>query len=650
MPKIKFKFEGTIEVESSDVLNLKKNQKYRVNAILGPESIEITEIKPEIAHDPPEEKEVKEEQKDESTVVVPINEEKVTEEIEMDKPWSSEYVSLEQYGGEGYYKLIEGGLKYEGNKVKSNQPVFSPEDEGKSFCGLFAHKNPNTPSKDEYYPGIIGSRYSIITSYISPNEIEVNFNYNHQSDKGYVFFDNTMAFKLAVDATKRSASKVLELQDGKTYVVPQYEKADVRSDFYLIAKNEANLKIGWEDFFQWSDIHTIKQSAHLFEVGGNSLDFGIRNVNFLPPHRRVSGAQLFFASLFKGQPNPDQQLNIVVENMDTTKEVNEKDARYNQFGFGYGFLYSSEKGNYVIGKNLKHRGPGFMDFKANFGGGLYAVFENVETNFKDENKFASTKVKVKGKLENNVFTITSDNTVFQIYSYDFGRGNVAHILHFDRFTFMIDGKDAILNANQFKVRPFAKGKIKLKVKNNQFVYAKEVELHAGDTLTYNGVTYKIIEKTRTYVTEWMEGDENTQYAMGLKLDKPMPVDSGIVEFDVNSIGERLDNGQEVEAYLIYKANYEFRSYENTKFEDREILDSTPVGHLSYNHKEITLWAKNFKHNGFYRQSLSHVGKSNGYTLIDCEGFGGQFSPEIEVKKEGVLPKKAEELIRNLEKK
>lgn len=563
-------------------------------------------------------------------------------------PFQGDHSTLEKFGGQGYYKLIESGLNYSGSLIESRLPIFSLEDVGKSFCGLFAHKNPLQPDEDDYYPGIEGSRYAIITEFIDPQKIQVNFSFNGQSDKGYVFFDNSMAFRAAVNAAKISLSKTLELEDGKTYVIPEYQAVSLSQDFFLMARKGANLKIGIEDYFQWSEKKTRRQDESLFNVGGNSLTLGIKNVNFIPPHRRLSGAQLFFTSLFKGSPNRNQQLKVAVLNMDSTFEVNGKDPRYNQVGFGYGFLYSSDPGNYIIGKNIRHRGPGFMDFKANYGGGLFAVFENINTDFQDEDKFASPKVKVRGKLEKNVFKITSQNTIFQIYSYDFGRGNVAHVLHIGRFTFMIDGKNSVINASEFKVRPFADGKTLLRVKDNQNVYAKKVELHAGDTLIYQGVSYKIIEKNRTYVTEWSEGDEDIKFAMCLKLDKPMPISSGMVEFDVISVGESLNNGKEIEAYLIYKANYDFRSYENTKFGNGEILSSTPVGHLSYNHKEITLWAKNFKHNGFYRQSLSKVGHSNGYTLIDCEGFGGQFKPDLAIKNSGEMPEEAKKLLLELE--
>lgn len=647
MAKFKFKIDGIIEWMTDEGVHLKPGEKYQFKATLEGEGANLSELTikdAEIKHQ--EEEKVLPIEVPLAATVIPLAVDTLPERTQT--RWTSEHVTLEQYGGMGYYKLIESGLIYKGRLIESTEPIFSDEDLGKSFCGLFAHQNPVLPEKDEFFPGVVGSRYALITEVIDSKKIRVNFEFNSQSDKGYVFFDNSMAYKSALHAAKFSLSKTLELQDGKTYVVPEFSGIDIGNDLFLISKSGANLKIGFEDYFPWSDQKTKNQSGHLFNFGGNSVTIGIHHVNFLPPHRRISSAQLFFTSLFKSSPDKNQKARIVVVDMDTTLEVNGKDPRYNQFGFGYGFMYSSEAGNYVIGKNIKHRGPGFMDFKANFGGGLFAVFENIETNFENEQAFASSKVKVKGKLENNVFTLTSGHTIFQIYTYDFGGGNVAHLLHLGRFTFLIDGKDAVLGATQFRVRPFAAGLTKLRVRDAQSVYAKAVELHAGDILKSNGQSYTVIEKTRTYVTEWMEGDENQRYAMCLKLDKPLPVNSGFIDFEVESVGQSLNDGKEIDAYLIYKGNSEFRTYPTTKFEDREVLGSDPVGHLSYNHKEITLWANNFKHKGFYRQSLSRVGKSNGYTLINCEGFAGQFGPDEPVKNSGEMPEEAKKLIDKIE--
>jgi len=643
MARYKFNFEGIFELDTEEGISLKPGDKFKVKGTIEAESSNFPDSEPKQAEI--KQVVVEEIKAEEAIAILPL-----AEMVETAEPqnWNSANITLEQFGGKGYYKLLEEGLSFHGNVIESINPIFSAEDVGMSFCGLFAHNNPVQPNNDEYYPGILGSRYARIVELISATKIKLNFEFNAESDKGYVFFDNSLAFRLAVNAAKLSLNKTLELQSGKTYVIPEYETTDLRTDFYMISQAGSNLKIGLEDYFSWADKKEKKQAGALFDFGGNSVQIGFKNVNFIPPHRRVKAAQLFFASLFKSSPNKEQQFKVTVLNMDTTQEVTGKDSRYNQVGFGFGFMYSSELGNYVVGKGIRHRGPGFMDFKANFGGGLYAVFENVIADFRNEESFASPRIKVKGKLENNLFTITSGHTIYQIFTYDFGAGNVAHLLHFGRYTFMIDGKDAVINATQFKVRPFAKETVSLRVKNDKSVYAKKNEIHAGDTLIHQGQSYQVIEKTRTYVTEWMQGETDVRYAMELKLDRSLPVSTGFMDFEVRSVGESLNSGQEVEAYLIYKANYEFRTYPDTKFGNHEVLSSDPVGHLSYNHKEITLWAKNFKHLGFYRQSLSHVGKSNGYTLIFCEGFDGQFSPDEAVKNSGEMPTEAKRLIESLE--
>ncbi|WP_026955328.1 hypothetical protein [Algoriphagus vanfongensis] len=644
MAKLRFKFEGFFEVETNEEIVLKPGDRFKVSGVIDGQRENLDSG---IVRDLELQK-TNNEEKEAVAATIAIGSDGEKNKKIVDAPFQSRFMTLEQFGGEGYYKLISDGLRFDGDVIESNKDVFTSQDVGKSFCGLYAHQNPLQPDKDNYYPGIVGSRYALVTEYISPRQIKVNFRFNQTSGSAYIFHDNSLAYQSAVEAAKRSPHRTLELQSEKTYVIPQFSKVELTHDFFMISQTGANLKIGWEDYFSWSEQQTIKQAGFLFDFGGNSVKIGFVNVNFIPPHRRVKSAQLFYSSLFRSTPNRDQEAKIGVVNMDTTVEVDAADKNANQIGFGYGFLYSSVPGNYVIGKNIKHRGPGFMDFKANFGGGLYAVFENIQTNFKREEEFASPRVQVRGHLKDNIFTITSGHTIYQIYSYDFGEGNVCHILHLGRFTFVIDGKTAVINACQFRVRPFVDGKAKLLVKDESSVYSKDVEIHAGDTLTFGGVTSKVIEKNRTYVTEWMDGGPDRQYAMCLKLDKPLPVSSGFHEFEVRSIGESLNNGEEVDAFLIYKANYDFRTYPDSKFGDGEVLSSDPVGHLSYNHREITLWAKKFKHEGFYRQSLSGNGESHGYTMIECEGFGGQFGPNTSVNHTGDMPAKASEFIAELE--
>lgn len=79
-----------------------------------------------------------------------------------------------------------------------------------------------------------------------------------------------------------------------------------------------------------------------------------------------------------------------------------------------------------------------------------------------------------------------------------------------------------------------------------------------------------------------------------------------------------------------------------------MLASNPFGVLSYNHEEISIWARNTEHNGFYRQSRSGVGKSKGYTLINCKGFEDEFVPKVPISTSGQMPDTASRFIDFLE--
>ena len=68
----------------------------------------------------------------------------------------------------------------------------------------------------------------------------------------------------------------------------------------------------------------------------------------------------------------------------------------------------------------------------------------------------------------------------------------------------------------------------------------------------------------------------------------------------------------------------------------------------YNHKEITVHWENVKFSGFYRQSASNRGNSQGYTLINVTGMSGQFNPPVSVNTTGNIPKEAQDYINWLE--
>jgi hypothetical protein len=102
---------------------------------------------------------------------------------------------------------------------------------------------------------------------------------------------------------------------------------------------------------------------------------------------------------------------------------------------------------------------------------------------------------------------------------------------------------------------------------------------------------------------------------------------------------------EQDAYIVAKGNNFFRSYPYTEFGNWEIISGQVVGHNMYNHKEITLWAKDVKQSGYYRQT-SKYGKSLGYNMVNCEGFKDEFNPApIPVTSDDVpMPKRITDLL------
>ena len=181
-----------------------------------------------------------------------------------------------------------------------------------------------------------------------------------------------------------------------------------------------------------------------------------------------------------------------------------------------------------------------------------------------------------------------------------------------------------------------------------------VELQPGDIFEIEGERYHVVLKERGDYPTMPDGyrllnrGRPSQYIFAnCKLDRPLP-EGEIFEITmIQSCAEYLLDEKERPAYFVYKGNSQIALTESSKFGDRQILHNPGLGHLSYNHKEIGLWARNTKHQGFYRQS-SGTGQSPGYVLINSTGFENEFNPDVEVKSEGDLPIEVTEYLIQLE--
>lgn len=602
-----------------------------------------------------------------------------------------------------YFKPLDG-LRINGKSIKSTKPVFSPNDEGKIFCGLFAHQNPDTPEDDNYYPGIKGSRDAKIVKVLSESEIEVDFEFNSQSSYGYIFHDNSDTLYTLLGQGGR-----LDLPEG-TIVARDLITTRVFKNTYLIGHSKGtSLMLGREDYFPYAADRKKKFDTVLFDFGDRSVNFLAYNVNFLPPYRIIRSTQPHFPTLFSNSRKATQKLRVAVINCDTT--LNQRYEECNSFGFGLGLIYDSDNLFYL--KNFKHRGGSFTDFKVPDGGKLWLVMDKVELDFNPKENFQTTVFpcqlafsKDKGTLPVHRsypdFAAKNQSSSFYFFLnqyYSRGWNNFFNILHVDRFVFFLPTAQFYKNifdplfggyggwkisdlttqtmdshhvmtyeiprrgnsywvqkSNQDTVRSFVNWSEvhKSTVQNlNPPSNGIPIELQPGDEFTIAGELYKVVMKERgdypimpSGYQDWNPSEESQYIFCNCKLNKHLP-DGDIFEITmVKSQAEYLLDGEFRPGYFIYKGNSQIALTETSKFGDNQVLHTAGLGHLSYNHKEIGLWAKDTKHKGFYRQS-SGSGVSPGYTMINCEGFGNEFHPDAKVNSSGEMPKEATDYLDEL---
>lgn len=188
-----------------------------------------------------------------------------------------------------------------------------------------------------------------------------------------------------------------------------------------------------------------------------------------------------------------------------------------------------------------------------------------------------------------------------------------------------------------------------------------IELQPGDKLKIEGVEYKIVLKERGnnwhIDHEWrtVTSNENgingqeAQYVYSvLTLDKDLPdgIDSFASEV-IYSSAEYLLDGNWQTAVVVSKGNSQIDLQVTDKFKDTQVMhrQNAPY-HLCYNHggeKGISLWMKDTKLNGFYRQSENGGGKSLGYNIVNSEVMKSEFSPLEPVTTDKPMPERIKQL-------
>ena len=422
------------------------------------------------------------------------------------------------------------------------------------------------------------------------------------------------------------------LESGKTYLVDYIKNTVINGRLTITTTGveRANLIIGKPNYL----MYTNTQSGNLFDLVNNS-EVIINNVNFTQPPQ-IKATQPFAPSIFTSTQDSNAKWTVIVKDCDTT-------IFGENGGFGLGFLYGGISGNYAALINFKHAGPGLMDAKNPYAASVMSItLDNVRADYKDPEKFGTNKLLLKGRVNsNNTFTITEGGQLEFLYNHYFitdTGSNMSFLVHIGRFTFMIDTINSVIDSYNCKLRPAPRtGENVVINKGRAFFVGKEP--HAGDSFVINNVRYNIVQKNRTYVTDWTTwGDEfNKELAYQLECltDIKLPIDG---TYSIESYTSTFNLYDQIQpSYIIYKGNYDFRSYPTTKFGDGEILSGPVMGHQSYNHSTISLWARDAYLEGYYRQTNNGLGETLGFNMINCYGFSPEFNPPVPVTNDPNMP-------------
>ena len=426
--------------------------------------------------------------------------------------------------------------------------------------------------------------------------------------------------------------------DGLCYV-DFIKNIKVNRKLTITGINNATIVFGQENY----DAFKGDQDSSLFELG-NGAEVLIFGVNICQ-HQQIKSVQPWMPTIFRSVQDPNARWTAIVKDCDTT-------AIGRNGGFGLGTVYGGYSENHIAAINFKHVGNGFIEAKASVGENkgtvLGVTLNNVTTDGSNEEEFGAYKFLVKGFIKDNVFTITSDHDTSIINNHFFNtdhNDNYAHILHLDRFTFMLDD-DSVIDSKRFRLRPNANGAIVVRVLNGN-VYTPSLESHAGDSFISTDsiqAKFNTTEKWRDEHPIWSNNfnpkGSDISYHPFLKINGHLT--EGYHEVAWNSSFDQEEIEQD--AWIIAKGNDSFRSYITTEFGNWEILRGQIVGHNMYNHKEITLWANDVKQSGYYRQT-SGFGKSLGYNMVNCEGFKDEFNPSEKITSNDIpMPKRITDLL------
>jgi hypothetical protein len=444
---------------------------------------------------------------------------------------------------------------------------------------------------------------------------------------------------------RNTAISEIYLEEGKTYVVNRIFMTNLSNRKLKIhsGPKRATIIFGVENY---TPVVHGNQDGILFMMQHNS-ELIIDNVNICQP-KQLQTVQYFNPRILYSLPQPSVKFTAIIRNCDTT-------VMGNNGGFGLGLFYGGIEENHVALINFKHYGVGLMDAKNSYANCvMYVTMRDVLTYAREDANLSKTDFQHTASLKDNVLSF--DGSVYSLtagYNWNW-QDNDSYIVLYDRFTFFLDGykTDTIVSNNQFKLRQQAKGNCEVSVLDSKRVYSNLYELHVGDKFSYNGIEYTVIEKDRIDYpwfdprTTEAKAEPDKSRSIVYTLNTSLPITTG--KIIINYLANQIEFTNKP-ITLLYKANGGFKTTLTTKYRENNMLFTRGIGHLSYNHSDISMDASNVKHLGFYRGSEKGNGKSLIWNLYNCEGFeesGTWFNPSLPVTNipNLPLPKRIDDLI------
>lgn len=401
-------------------------------------------------------------------------------------------------------------------------------------------------------------------------------------------------------------------QKKKIYRIPVYERNSLNKDTTLDI-NESELIFGKDNFNQWTE---TGESQTLFSLNRWNSRVKIFNGKIITG-KLIDQVQPFYRTLFTNSSEKDQIGTIELIDIETNME--------------YGLLYSGSQDQYLTCKaeNIDFEGIMFQELKANNGGGLFSYQRNCKLKQIDPPTSFVTNLRLI-----NTTTFESSEPFVKIQNQFIENGNSSNIIFVDGKTFYLPKTGELGNTHQIRPIPNVGDTVRMECFEDdgvRYLRTKEYELQAGDQLSFKGknLILSVKDRAKQHHFDNRPIENPIGYWIDFKPDlQDIPI--GWQEFTVIKSSGLNILGKSISGYMIFKYNKNWQTNIDIDHGLDYMLASNAFGVLSYNHEEITVDWENNIHDGYYRQSQSNVGHSNGYRVVNCTGYKDEFNPPVQV--------------------